>query len=82
MNKKVLLLVSQGVELYEFAAFYDVFGWAREEAELPVELVCAGVRKEVCSAFSLQLLLDHRITIAVGLLGPARGRAYHDDESN
>ncbi len=62
MNKKVLLLVSQGVELYEFAAFYDVFGWAVEEAALPVELVCAGLRKEVCSAFGLQLLLDHRIS--------------------
>ena len=62
MKKKVLLLVPQGVELYEFAAFYDVFGWATEEGAEPVELVCAGLRREVSSTFGLQMLLEHRIS--------------------
>jgi 4-methyl-5(b-hydroxyethyl)-thiazole monophosphate biosynthesis len=62
MKTKVLLLVPQGVELYEFSAFYDVFGWAAQAAPESVELVCAGLRNDVTSTFGLQLVLEHRIS--------------------
>lgn len=56
--KRVLLLVPQGAEVYETAAFFDVLGWARHEASLPIEVVTVGLQREVVCTFGLRLVVD------------------------
>ena len=56
--KRVLLLVPHGAEVYETAAFFDVLGWARHEAALPIEVVTVGLQREVVCTFGLRLLVD------------------------
>ena len=56
--KRVLLLVPNGAEVYETAAFFDVLGWARHEASLPREVVTVGLQREVVCSFGLRLVVD------------------------
>jgi 4-methyl-5(b-hydroxyethyl)-thiazole monophosphate biosynthesis len=46
-NKKVLLFLAQGFEEYEASVFTDVIGWSRVYGTEPVELVTAGLRREI-----------------------------------
>lgn len=52
--KKVLLLLLNGVEIYEFASFFDVLGWSNHYGD-PVNVKVCGVQKEVTSTFGLEL---------------------------
>ncbi len=56
--KKVLLLVPKGAEVFETAAFFDVLGWASLEGDEPIEVVTAGLEREVTCTFGLRLLPD------------------------
>lgn len=58
MNKRVLLLLCQGVEIYEAAAFYDVLGWAGEYGAEAVEVVTAGLQPEVRGTFGFKIVPD------------------------
>ncbi|MFJ5297648.1 DJ-1/PfpI family protein [Pseudomonas sp. NPDC088368] len=51
--KKVLMLLANGVEPMEMAAFTDILGWADLVGEEKIELVMAGLREEITSTFGL-----------------------------
>lgn len=52
----MLLLLCDGVEIFEAAAFHDVLGWASEYGSEPVEVVPVGVRHEVVCSFGLRVV--------------------------
>lgn len=56
--KRVLLLIPQGSEVYETAAFIDVLGWASLEGSEEIQVVTAGLLPEVTCTFGLRLLPD------------------------
>ena len=56
--KKVLLLVPRGAEVFETAAFFDVFGWASLEGNERIEVVTVGLEREVTCTFGLRILPD------------------------
>lgn len=47
MNKKVLLFLPQGFELYEASVFTDVFGWSRLSGVTGVDLDTVSFEREV-----------------------------------
>jgi 4-methyl-5(b-hydroxyethyl)-thiazole monophosphate biosynthesis len=53
--KKVLMLLANGVEPMEMAAFTDILGWADLLGEERIELVMAGLRDEITSTFGLTI---------------------------
>ncbi|PCJ37486.1 MAG: DJ-1 family protein [Cellvibrionales bacterium] len=53
--KRVLMLLANGVEPLEMAAFSDVFGWASLLGNEPVELVDVGLRADIHTTFGLNL---------------------------
>jgi 4-methyl-5(b-hydroxyethyl)-thiazole monophosphate biosynthesis len=56
--KRVLLLLADGVELFEAAAFTDVLGWANTFGPERIECVCAGLRPRLCCTFGPDLIPD------------------------
>lgn len=56
--KKVLLLLCQGTELLEAAAFYDVLGWSGAYGSEPVQVVSASAQREVTCTFGMRVLAD------------------------
>lgn len=55
---KVLLFCCKGFETMEFAPFVDIMGWARNDYDMPVEVVTAGFSKTVISTFGIPILVD------------------------
>ena len=53
--KRVLMLLANGVEPLEMAAFTDVLGWATLLGNEPVELIDVGLRENIKTTFGLQL---------------------------
>ena len=53
--KRVLMLLANGVEPLEMAAFTDVLGWATMLGNKPVQLVDVGMRPFIKTTFGLQL---------------------------
>ena len=53
--KRVLMLLANGVEPMEMAAFTDVLGWADLLGDCPVELVNAGLRRKIVTTFGLSI---------------------------
>ncbi|VVP67518.1 Isonitrile hydratase [Pseudomonas fluorescens] len=53
--KRVLMLLANGVEPLEMAAFTDVLGWADLLGDQPLELVNAGLRTQIVSTFGLTI---------------------------
>ena len=58
---KVLLFCCKGFETMEFAPFVDVMGWARNDYDMPVEIVTVGFSKTVISTFGIPILVDKSI---------------------
>ncbi len=56
--KKVLLLLCQGVEIYEASAFYDVLGWSGAYSEKKVEVVTVGLQNPVRGTFGIRIIPD------------------------
>ena len=56
--KRVLLLMPEGVELFECAAFFDVLGWASAEGSEPIQVVTVGLEPEVKTAFGMRIVPD------------------------
>jgi len=57
--KKILLLLCQGTELFEAAAFFDVMGWSTAYGAAPVQVVTASPRNsQVTCTFGMRLLVD------------------------
>lgn len=57
--KRILMLLANGVEPLEIAAFTDVFGWADLVGETPFTLVHAGLRPEIQTTFGLHLRISN-----------------------
>jgi 4-methyl-5(b-hydroxyethyl)-thiazole monophosphate biosynthesis len=53
--KRVLLLLCDGVEIFEAAAFHDILGWASEYGSEPIEVVPVGLRPEIVCTFGLRV---------------------------
>jgi protein deglycase len=56
--KKVLLLLCNGVEIYEAGAFYDVMGWSGTYSENKVEVVTVGLQSQVRGTFGIKIIPD------------------------
>lgn len=60
-KKKVLLLLSNGFEVFEASVFTDVIGWNMVDGDGTTELFSCGFNKEVKSAFNQCWLMDYLI---------------------
>jgi 4-methyl-5(b-hydroxyethyl)-thiazole monophosphate biosynthesis len=60
--KRVLMLLANGVEPLEMAAFTDVLGWANLLGDQPVELINAGLRPQIVTTFGLSLNPAHLLS--------------------
>jgi 4-methyl-5(b-hydroxyethyl)-thiazole monophosphate biosynthesis len=56
--KRVLLLLADGVELFEAAAFTDVLGWADTFGSERIACVCAGLHPRLRCTFGPNLIPD------------------------
>ena len=56
--KRVLLLLCEGTEILEAAAFYDIMGWSGSVGPERVAVATAGLRSPVTCAFGLKVLPD------------------------
>ncbi|NJK85335.1 MAG: DJ-1/PfpI family protein [Bacteroidales bacterium] len=59
--KKVLLLLSEGFEVFEASVFIDVMGWNLVEGDGSTELFTCGLRKEIKSSFNQRFIVDYVI---------------------
>ena len=59
--KKTLLLLANGFEPFEAAAFIDVFGWNLIEGDKSTKLFSCGLTKEVSSSFGQKMLADYTL---------------------
>jgi protein deglycase len=59
--KKVLLLLSEGFEMYEASVFIDVIGWNQIEGNGLTQLFTCGLNKEVKSTFGQKMFADFTI---------------------
>jgi 4-methyl-5(b-hydroxyethyl)-thiazole monophosphate biosynthesis len=56
------MLLANGVEPLEMAAFTDVLGWANLLGDQPLELVNAGLRARIVTTFGLSLNPSHLLS--------------------
>lgn len=61
MMKKILMLVANGVEPMEMAAFTDVLGWANLVGSEKIVLTDAGFHRNIKTTFGLNLTLNNLI---------------------
>ena len=59
--KRVLVLLSNGFEVFEAAAFIDVLGWANAFGSEHIEIVTAGIRPQLKCTFGFQVIPDARL---------------------
>lgn len=59
--KKVLLLLSEGFEVFEASVFIDVMGWNLVHGDGSTQLVTCGLRKEIKSSFDQKFVVDYLI---------------------
>ena len=59
--KKILMLIANGVEPLEMAAFTDVLGWANLIGDEKITLIDAAFHKEIKTTFGLNLTINHLI---------------------
>ena len=51
MNKSVLLLLAEGIELLEMSGFVDVMAWASFSPKIEINVVSASIHPTIQSAF-------------------------------
>ena len=56
--KRVLLLLCEGTEIFEAAAFYDVLGWSGSVGSEPVNVTTVGLRSPVTCTFGMRVIPD------------------------
>ncbi len=56
--KRVLLLLADGFEAYEAAAFTDVLGFASSFGDEEIEVITVGLRPEIRGAFGFRIVPD------------------------
>jgi protein deglycase len=84
--KRVLLLLCKGVEAYESSAFFDVLGWSGAFGDEAVEVVTAGLAREVRGTFGIRFLPDRLLSEvnagdfdALAVPGGFEAFGYYDD---
>ena len=84
--KRVLMLLANGVEPLEMAAFTDVLGWATLLGNEPIQLVDVGMRLNIKTTFGLQLKLNNLIDDvdlssfdAIAIPGGFEPSGFYDD---
>jgi len=84
--KRVLMLLANGVEPLEMAAFTDVLGWASIIGEEHIELFDVGLHKNITTTFGLQLKPNHLLSEldlnsfdALALPGGFEPSGFYDD---
>lgn len=89
MNKKVLLLLSQGFETYEASVFIDVIGWNLVEGDCSTELFTCGLKREIKSSFDQRFIVDYSIDEvdissfdALAIPGGFEKYGFYDDAYN
>lgn len=60
--KKVLILLANGFEIYEAAAFIDILGWATTFGSEPIEIVTAGISERLHCTFGFDVIPDSVIS--------------------
>ncbi len=55
---KLLVFCAKGFETMEFSPFIDVFGWARNDYNMDIQVVTGGFTKEVISTFHVPIIMD------------------------
>jgi len=60
--KKVLLLLANGFEVFEAAAFTDVLGWADAFGSEKIEVITAGLHPRLKCTFSLEVIPSLRLS--------------------
>jgi 4-methyl-5(b-hydroxyethyl)-thiazole monophosphate biosynthesis len=56
--KRVMILLADGFEALEAAAFIDVLGWAKTFGSEPIELVTVGLRQKLGCTFGFAVIPD------------------------
>ena len=59
--KRILLLLSDGFEIYEASVFIDVLGWNQTYGTKDTELFTCGISKNLKSTFGLKIEVDYTI---------------------
>ena len=84
--KRILLLLADGFELLEAAAFTDVFGWADIDGEEKIELISVGLRSPLKCTFGFSALPDktlHEVDLtefdALAIPGGFDGAGFYQD---
>jgi 4-methyl-5(b-hydroxyethyl)-thiazole monophosphate biosynthesis len=84
--KKILMVLANGVEPMEMAAFTDIIGWANLLGEEKIELVIAGLREQITSTFDLVIRPNHMLSDldlsefdALALPGGFEPSGYYED---
>ena len=85
--KRVLVILPNAFELLEGAAFIDVLGWANECGQVPIEVVTAGITREVkCTFGSFRIVPDMVLSEvvvdefdAVALPGGFESEGYYEE---
>lgn len=57
-QKKVLLLLADGFEIYEASVFIDVMGWNLVDGDGSTKVVTCGLRKNLSSTFGFKVTTD------------------------
>jgi len=60
--KRVLLLLANGFEALEAAAFSDVLGWASVFGSEPIEVITAGLHEKLKCTFALEVVPQLRLS--------------------
>ena len=58
---KILLFLAKGFETMEFSVFVDIFGWARNDYDYPIDVETVGFSKIVNSTFNIPVIVDKTI---------------------
>lgn len=90
MNKKVLLLLSNGFEELEAAAFTDVMGWSRSDGLEPVDLTVGAIKDTLAGTWNLTITPQLVITSAsvaeafdaLAIPGGFEEAGYYEDAYN
>ena len=87
--KKVLLLLSEGFEVFEASVFIDVMGWNLVHGDCSTQLYTCGLRKEIKSSFDQRFIVDYLINDinvndfdALAIPGGFEVYSYYNDAYN
>lgn len=62
MTKRIAMLLADGFEHLEAAAFTDVFGWANIDGNEAIELVTLGLKRRLQSTFGYDAVVDKLVS--------------------